>query len=673
MKNEKIACHALCAAVAAACAAAVAAEDWTWGGGNGTWDSSSANWDRGAWVDDEASPNNAVFAPSAQASVTLSGSRFVNDVTVGGGGVKIGGSGVLNIAGTLTANAETRITSRNVAIGGSNGLRIAGSKMVYMLGTNTCSGGTYLGSSNFIVLDQDYQLGIVPETPEDNIFVTGENPGIFAQGAFSVNSNRTIRLQAGKSLRLGAGSGQTMNVRGVISAPDSEGLDRNTDTLVTVFDGWKGWSGLTVFAPGDSRTNSFGRLLMYGHLRIGDGVTRLGFSTGGKTGENAMLYVKNVKTTSFDSSWGVLEVAGGELAAPGRVYVDVSGYGQVKVSGGGKVYMPDVEWLNGLSTPGRLSVENGEFTVRALRLSQSPGSEVYLGEGGLICADKLFLDSDDRRCDFRFDGGFVQARSATGKAADRQLTYMSTNDVRWAGTTFRVMEKGAGFDTGNGKVLFWGRPLESGVEGGADGGVRKVSDGICVFMTANFYTGPTSVEGGTLQVRADNALPPGSTLRLSNGAKVELSTLDNDGDMNRHTTQWLSRVEGDGVVNSTLNLHVTNAVAPAVDGVVKFQHDRFEPFDLRGDFEIVGNSNGCSRVSLDQIMGQDISTLTLKVADFGVFDVNAPNGTYTILDAPGGYIGKFRLPEDWPDEWKVRYLPNRAFLHNLRPTMLIYR
>ena len=232
-------------------------------------------------------------------------------------------------------------------------------------------------------------------------------------------------------------------------------------------------------------------------------------------------------------------------------------------------------------------------------------------------------------------------------------------------------EKGAVFDTSNGVNLWWNRPLVSGVE--QDGGLRKLGaasgENILILMTTNRYNGVTSIEGGGVQLRADNALPPGTTVRMSGvNPYLDAYTFDTTSP-SRSTEQWLSRVEGSGDLRSCSQLHVTNSLAPSVNGVLAFAN----PCDLRGDYEIVGNSNTCSRLYFKG--KQDISGLTLKIANVAAMDQHARSTFYKIVDAPNGFTGTFGLAADWPMKWMVKYAADgkSVYVYHQNATQLIFR
>ena len=354
---------------------------------------------------------------------------------------------------------------------------------------------------------------------------------------------------------------------------------------------------------------------------------------------------------NFRSDIGVLEVAGGTLYATQNFYVDANQYAQVTVKDGGKVYMPNLEWLNGLNNPARLTVSNGgEFLVADLRVNSRTASQVNLNEGGLIAVNRILVYMGTNQAKFLFNGGRIQSRA--GREGFLVSDSSSPTEDQWNATIkFAVGAGGAVFDASNGQPIFWTRPLLSDVA--QDGGVRKFGSGILVFKHANNYNGPTSVESGGVQLRADNALPPGSTVRLGAvDAYIDGGTFDNS---HPYSEQWISRVEGIGQVKYCENMHVTNSVAPSANGAISFN----KPFDLRGDYEIAADANGCSCIEVAQ--GQDISRLTLKVRDISAFATNAGKGTYKILDAPNGYTGTFGIG-NVAEPWYVKYTETAAYL-----------
>lgn len=668
---------------AATAATSVNAADYTWKASpaDANWNLTSLNWttdgtDSVAWTNNVENPNNAIFGDSSTKSITIGGTRRIQDLTLNKGGYNFSGSDCkLVMYGTILANGNTTFGGKvsSGAADGSLHLTSTSSSEVQVNFNSSQNAYTniYLNGTFVFVPILDGALGPKPATPGANgIFVTGGSPTLFGGSynnkSFTVNSNRIVRISSGKSLKLA--SNYTFTLGCPVVADATEGYDYSRNTFVQVR-GKSGWEGLIVFDPGAGNTNAFGRLKVLGRGKIAGGVTRVS-GPGGATEDTAILYVaRSSSPTAFSDTTGNLLVDGGELYASQQVNVNVSDYGQVTVTNFGKVNMPKVDWLNGNSGRARLTVaKDGEFTVNLLRISQSSSlSEVHLNEGGLIEASLLCIDpSGKRNGKFRFNGGRLRSRDAKNPFfASTGGTPLAADKAAYV--TFAVGEKGAVFDTEL-KNLFWNASLVSDPAAGFanDGGIHKIGGNILILTGTNFYNGVTWIEGGDAQLRVDNALPPGTTLKLSNGGFITAYTFEKESPQ-RSTVQWIGRVEGNGTLKYMTQSHVTNSIAPAVDGTIRFE----SRCDLRGDYEVVGNASGCS--CLEVAAGQDISGLTLKVADFSAFDKSAENGAYTILDAPGGFTGNFQIPAGWPEDWRVRYTSDGAFILHRNPLVITFR
>ena len=668
------------------CADAKAATDYTWKASpaDANWNTSSLNWttdgtDSVPWVNNADDPNNAIFGDSSQKTITVGGTRRIHDLTINKGTYTFKGDFCdLCIYGTLLANGSTTFSGK-VSSGAADGsihltsttstsssevtVNFNSSKNAY---TNIYLNGTFVFSP---ILDG--ALGPKPATPGANgVFVMDGSPTLFGGTyngkSFTVNSNRIVRISSGKSLKLA--SNYTFTLGCPVVADATEGYDYSRNTYVQVR-GKSGWEGLIVFDPGAGVTNAFGRLKVAGRGKIASGVTRV-TGPGGSEEDTALLYVgRSSSSTGYSDTFGNLLVDGGELYASQQVNVNVSYYGQVTVTNFGKVYMPKVDWLHGNKGRAKLTVaKDGEFTVNLLRISQSSSlSEVHLNEGGLIEATLLCIDpSGTRNGKFRFNGGRLRSKDAKNPFfASTGGTSLAADKAAYV--TFAVGEKGAVFDTEL-KNLYWNASLVSDPAAGFanDGGIHKIGGNILILTSTNFYNGVTWIEGGDAQLRVDNALPPGTTLKLSNGGFITAYTFEKESPQ-RSTVQWIGRVEGSGALKYMTQSHVTNSIAPSVDGTIKFE----SRCDLRGDYEVVGNASGCS--CLQVASGQSISGLTLKVADFSTFDRDAARDHYQVLSAPDGYTGVFALPEDWPGEWGVKYTPTAAYIKPKTGTMISVR
>lgn len=642
-------------------AASSAADTLTWmaSPADANWNLSSFNWNSGAlWTDG----SDAIFpAVSSQKRIALSGTRTAHDVTLDGAGYNFSGA-LLKVTGKVTVNAATATFAAGF---GGDSVRIGGPStaiayMGYMANNPPTVKTTYLEDEVVIAPNHAYCFAqAAPAAPTPNIVVTGVGPSIFFNNGTSANtmgSARRVRVAAGSTLHLGASGSISWNN---LAAEPSPGIDFNTNSVVDVPGKW---SGLVTLNPTVGTTNAIGRLSIGGRAKVTGGTTRLG-APKLATGAGALLYVDG-NSSAFSATRGNFAVEGATLfASDSPRYVEVSHYGQVSVSGGGRVYMPGAEWLNGLNGPGRLTIGNGEFAVDTLRVSQSGSarSEVNLNEGGVMRVSQLRMDNASVAT-FAFNGGTFQST----RSVDARTLFTQTGS-RWANVSFTVGEKGANFDTSNGIDIWWDRPLLSGAA--ADGGIRKTGAGILVFRAASAYTGPTVLESGRIQARVDHAVPDGTTLRLGGGAdtKFSASTYETETPV-RNTVQVIDRVEGSGILDNMTASTVTNSIAPSVGGVIEFE----TVCSLSGNFEISGDAAGCGRMKV--AADQDISGLSLVAGDMAGMDADAETGIYTILDAPGGYTGRFAVAGSFPsDLWRVRYTGTAVVLVPVKPFVMVLR
>ena len=643
--------------------------DYTWmaSPANASWDGTSLNWNSGeAWADG----NNAIFGASSATTVTVGSERIVNDLTINDVAYTFNGSGPLRVAGTITpVGAKDQNFNVPLASGRDDGsLRFYATgvdwRSAYLNSANNQQSSTWLSGTVFLMPKSDGAFGIVPTEPTENIVIESGNPTIFGNAAFAIHSNRTVKIASGSALWTGSNNAFTYKPQ-IVAEPD-EDSDYSLDTYVKIR---SNWGGLITFDPGEGRTNAFGRLFVdTRRLKLASGTTVVTGPAAG-TQESAVVYVKgNGSGTGFSTDRGYLLVDGGELSSPkmtgGDRYVDVSSYGQVVVTNGGKVVMPEgVQWLNGLNSPGKLTVaKDGSLAVEQLRVSQSGAaqSEVHLDEGGLIAVHQLRMDNASTGL-FAFNGGSLQATK-------ENRAFYAGAAANWANVSFTVGEKGAGFDLSNGINLWWGKPLASGAA--TDGGLFKKGSGILVLTSANAYNGPTVIESGRIQARADNAVPAGTTLRLGGGTDTRFtaSTYDSE-NPRRDTVQTIGRVEGSGGLDDMDSSSVMGAIAPSVNGILTFMTS----CNLSGDYEVSVNSVTNSLLVLNGT-NQDISGLSVKIMGASALDRDAPRDAYKILDAPNGYTGKFSLATGFPsDKWYVRYAPNAAYLSSVKAFMVIVR
>ena len=649
--------------------------DYTWmsSPADANWNTSALNWNAGAaWVDG----NDAIFpVTSSQKKITLSAMRTVNNVTVNGTGYNFSGS-LMKVNGKFTVNFTASGQGCTLADGfGGDSVRIGGnsSGTLYMGWGKTPTVKTIYLEDNVVVAPNDSRcFGPAPSTPSTNIVISGA-PSIYANGNLNFAPHRIIRIESGKTLKLGAAGDKTFTL-GPIAADSSTGQAYSTNTFVYLP---SYWSGQIKFNPGVGVTNDLGWLEVDSRLEVASGVTRVasqnGFTVG--CGVNSPLYIVG-NSSSYSATRGNVTVSGGELCLPqSSRYVEMSKYAQMTITDGGRVYAPGIHWLMGMTGTGgaMLSVSNnGEFAVGTLRLGQGANwpNTFNLGKNGTIRAGLLTLEfNNGQNVMFNFDGGRVQSNASDDSYG---TFFASQTSEKWQGVHFYVRDGGAVLDSTNGKHLWWARPLESGAV--HDGGLTCfVGSGKSVVLCGKAvctYNGPTRVEGtGVLQVRVANALPAMTIVQIAPNSQIGFSSAWSN---STHIDQTVARVEGAGTVSYCSKLVVTGGVSPVFDGTygtLQFGN----PCSLSGTCDIVGDANGCGCLKVAK--GQDISGLTLTLADVGALDENAGAGTYKILDAPDGFTGLFAKAAGWPGNWGVKYASDgkSAYLRYLRGTKIVFR
>ena len=529
---------------------------------------------------------------------------------------------------------------------------------------STYNGGTYLESDNnatfalSALYGGDAALGAVPETPQTNIWVTGRKHMLFSgNDTTTIHRNRTVFIPDGGQMLLGT-QGRLV-IGGEIKGEIVDGVGYPKTLLDVYFTAKEhnGWDGTVVIGPGEGRTNEVGRLRVGGCLEVTNGVTRVAGDGLYTSADYAMVYVCG-NNSAYNDAKGHLIVSGGTLATSQRDrYLVVRDCGHLEVTNGGKVDMPFATVVNGHSSRGTTTIAGGsELCVTNFQVANGGTSMLNLRSGGMLASYQLW--NNNSTATINFDGGGIRWAGSR----DDCFTQGSkgTIDGDWANTTLAVKEGGAVLDVR--RNLSLSKPLTSGAA--HDGGLVKRGSAVLLLRTAMTYNGPTRVEAGTIQARVDNAIPA-STLVLTNGGHIAFSMYDNgDHHYYTHTAQTLHRIEGDGTVEYCRNLHVTNSVAPSALGTLTFEY----PANLDCDFEIRGDASGCGKLYFEREI-QDISGLTLKVADFSALDPGrgaAKSGVtgYQILSIRSGasYTGKFILPADWPANWAVKYTSSGAYL-----------
>ncbi len=701
---------ALAAFVAVSSPMPSSADTYSWKASpaNQYWDTSSANWTVGgvdaAWQDG----NDAVIdlATGAANSINVSGARTVRNLSSSANArgfflkEATAGASSLAVTGAIFPGGNILL---QVPLVGDNALHLSGTSYLYLYKNNTYTGGTYLESTGLhangagLFLDGG-TLGAVPASPRDDIFVNSSYPTLNSSGNITLDANRHIRVADGKWFNLGAGN--TMTIRGRIHGVPTGGLDYPTTTHLYVR---SDWPGRIVLDPGAGVTNDIGALTVRGRLTLASGVTRVssalenkvdsdnGANNGAGDG-NALCFIRNHGTSAFDNYGCLVISSGASLETPEETWDDMTAssaatrrfqtgrYAQVEVNG--RLWMPNVQYLNAWLTPARLTIGNGgDVCLALLRVTTNRKSgefgEINLNAGGTL---RLFAFEaepyEDNYGVINLNGGVIHPRRLVANVTESNFLGTHGTVGRWSYITVHVLEGGAVFETTEANA-FCNRPLLSGVAADeTDGGLTvRGGNGMAFILstTGSDYSGPTRVEcveGNTIvfQVRAANALPAGTTVQLGPNAKMAFTAYS--GTPYTTLAQTVARAEGNGTFEYNDKLSVTDGIAPTFDGqygVLTFK----QPCSLAGELEISGDANGCGCLKFEQ-PGQSIADLSIKVAADAPLDPGKVGSFYKVVDAPNGYTGVFSTV-DLPPAWDVRYTNTAAYLRHIDATVLYLR
>ena len=561
------------------------------------------------------------------------------------------GPGGMHVAGDYALYLRSLIGSSGG--GEDGGVWIETGKLVRMFNdsapqqgpVNTFTGPVHMNQGGaIIIINSDRNLGAVPAEPKNGI-VFDKWGRILSQGNVVIHENRNILLNSDATAVIATGGADaTLAVQGTISG-DAPGTARN-GTLSTDSD----FSGGAIsIEPPAGRTNSIGRLhVAKKSLTIGgEGVTEITDAVpSNSVRRDGVLAV--MEGASLNVTGGVVRVMAGSQ------YTTVDG-GCVNVSGGLLDLSRQQNYLNAFGGAATTTVSRaGTLWVKGYYLSDSQtdpeGGLTRLQTGGRLLLNSLYLPMANglatTKAQIDFDGGILAPLTA-----DRAFL---GNNPEWYTNVLCMVREGGAVISNN--VEIWTRhPFLSGAE--HDGGLHKWGTASLATITGEHtFNGPVEVHQGTLVWGNDYNYPVGTTLVVHEGATALLNLYH----------QTVARVEGGGTVVQCPYLAVAEAIAPGLGanapGTLTFQ----DTLTLDCDLELDPGD------TLKVASGQDISGIRLKLVDASAFDKEAPNETYKILDAPGGYTGTFNVGS-LSDMWHVKYRANAAYLVPLFYTMMIFR
>jgi autotransporter-associated beta strand protein len=481
---------------------------------------------------------------------TLTGyNTYTGGTTISGGTLQLGDGATGNgqVAGNITDNATLVFANNtgwvyNGQISGSGGVIFNGSNAgngnnggnwLTLTGNNGYNGGTTI-NSGVVQISGDSQLGAVPGSPTVNITLNG---GELFNNASSptLNANRTIYLGPnGGYVR--AGWGQPFTINGRITGPGGLGIVWDGGPLT--LNGTSDYSGGTTigttgndcYGPGSAqvRLGISNALPVTGSVSLGvnpynPGSTATldlyGFNAeinGLSGGANAV-----VDNTSGGGACTLTVGNGGAPSAFAGVIQNSSGsVGLVKTGSGTQV-------LSGANTySGGTTINNGTLQF-ALTTAMPAAGTVSVGGGATLAVNAGGT------------GEFGNGTSGYGTIGGllSGLGGQSGGGVSFASGSI------LGIDTTNagGSLTYSGNIANAGL------GLTKLGAGTLVLNGANSYTGPTTVNNGTLQLNVGGGagtLTGGGAIVIDSGGTVLGGATDALGYYNHTANNGITINEG---------------------------------------------------------------------------------------------------------------------------------
>lgn len=445
----------------------------------------------------------------------IAGNLFLSESTTASRTLQIFGSGDRLISGVIANNAGSNTLGSHLFFNGGGTLTLTG--------TNTYSGRTLAAGGGYLVLNQDRNLGVVPDSPLTDALILAGTGRLRASTSFVLDANRGIGIgNSGGGVATaqidvvsnsvfqvaGVVANRTRNHDGTTSGSNVGGLTK-TGTGVLELAGANTYSGLTTVSNGILRVLSNTGLGTTGagvtvasaaHLELGDGVT--------VTGETITISTTmgTVGVGSVSSSRGGLQAAAGARAEwAGDVIMGIN-QARIGVQEGG--------WLtvSGNITDGASSYSlrlSGETTGTGGLIISGTGNAwegetelvrgtIYLGAHNALPTSTI-LDIHFSTNNTEYGGldmnGFNQTVGSLRNEGNSGVFADLTNSNRTL-STMTVNESGTitygGLISGNVAL----------VKGGA--GTLTLS------QSANRFTGGATVNEGTLRITSITALAEGN-------------------------------------------------------------------------------------------------------------------------------------------------------------------
>jgi len=584
-------------------------------------------------IDVDFDINSLNFASTATSNVTIGGTGMLTIEATNANGNTVGnGITLANTAGTDTISAKvglaasqtwtvgtgaTLVVSGAITdFGGGCTLTKAGGGTLTLSGTNTFTGGLTIKSGT-VNLNNAAFAATGAITLGDTAATS--NPAALSLGASTTYAN-PVTVAAGTSGTLTLSSG---NFTGTFSGPVS--LNNSLTTNFTSGSGWT-FSGLvTQDSTAHTITNTNGALAFSGGIVVGSGGLTLsnnsvGYAltvSGGVTGTGNLTLQNN--STAIDG----IVISGANINNTGAIINSGSGY-----AGFGNSAVLISSWIGGNVTGVTQASNTSLFNVAStITLSSSNMTFTSSGAASFNLSGAV-----------TGSGNLVYAANSTGA-----ITLGITGSLNNAGT---ITNSGSGGGAVN---------INGNIGTGVTGVTQNSASSPLILSGSNSYTGPTTINVGTLWLGANyntGSLSPSSAITVNSNGTLGFNRIDTP----TQGIDFANVISGSGGVTqagsgSTLVLNGANIYTGATtvnagtlqvgDGTSGSLSSSSALVLGGGTFTLLGMTSGAT--------SQTVNGLTLNAGASAV-TVNANGGSGTVLNlgaitrAAGGGSADFTLP-----------------------------
>ena len=454
-------------------------------------------------------------------TLTLSGSNTYNGgTTVSNGTLQLGSANALGAAtGNLTVNGGTLdLNGNSVTVGSLSGsagavITTASNASVTMVvgGSNSCTyAGIVQNGSGTVSLSQAGTGNLTLAGANTYTGDTTLNSGTLTLGTATTLQNSTLNYQGG-TLSFGTLTAATL---GGLKGAQSLSLLSTSGTGVALTVGGNNQSTTyTGVLSGTDAASAFskagtGTLILDPGASTGAAIHSVAVLAGTLSVASSTLNVTAAVTSGLDVNGGVLEINGGIVNTIGNPTIRHGG--SVILNSG--TFTNTGEVLGGYGTSGTFTLNGGLADIATFRVAQNANSAqtgVLNLNGGTMRLDLFYVANVGTGTNaLNFNGATVQAKSNQGVFIATALNAV-------------VQSGGAIFDTAGNDITISASLVSGAI---SDGGLSKLGGGTLTLAGSNSYNGGINVNGGTLNVNADQAL--GATtgsLTINDGAILQTS------------------------------------------------------------------------------------------------------------------------------------------------------